>query len=645
MTTDSTPLLEQALELSSAHWRAWLLETIGFDEATVTHAMKLCPDWKVFTRLNDIQPFLDALAKGKIPTYVKKRSDRSPSKKKKKEKATAAPSEEDFTVIDRTIVLPTMAIEDLKATHRFVRLVCRNTGRKNLKGTDVSEDMLDEFKTDVLRLDRMLATPESIPRLTRGDDIVAWLGKVKRWAMRVPGCEGVPLAYLVRDVSIPPELPDLKPGKPYIEREDTSNEGITLDLVEFTSQETRSAKEDKRSLYQHLERATYGTSVATSVAKGAKTEDGLAVFQAIARAHNHTPQWEARLDSNTRSINTLVPNESKPLTAFFDAFDKAVEQLQLCQENGHGTVPSDRALVDRVLKVVSSTFDQDVDIKMAISDIKKHPTKRDNYALVKAMLLEKDPNPSDTTAIQSSGVQKRVRGIVSSAKSGSTPEPKQGKTGVILNVDYTQNNAYKHLTPAQHAEYTKKCAKGDLPSWKKYAISRNFIRERKKESGQALNAHLDKQVEKRTEKLTQERDQFASGLIHLSKQRKSTKQSRRDADKKQKRKQKEVSFQPTQVGSARVSKKRRRRHEESDSDEPSDEYDSSSDDGSVSSAEPSGSRHDEPASESFSALISSARELTRERASKQKSKEVPRRAGKQKQRKHTKGRKEKKGRR
>ena len=96
----------------------------------------------------------------------------------------AAAEAADAQVVNSSIILPALAVENLVAAHRFVRLVCIHTARTHLRGSDLSRDMLDEFKDEVHNLEKLLENPDQIPRLTSGSDTVAWLGRVRVFPWR-----------------------------------------------------------------------------------------------------------------------------------------------------------------------------------------------------------------------------------------------------------------------------------------------------------------------------------------------------------------------------------------------------------------------------------------------------------------------------
>ena len=203
MSDDQLDSFTQPLRGSPLYFKQWLIRVISFDENVANFAMRVCPNWDSFVRLRDIKPFIKALSEGKIPTLVslpkRKKGDRekgdrdeSKSKRKRDRKAAAAASmsvdsdaevkeTSETTVVNAPIVLPALAVENLKAAHKFVRLVAIPTGRKDLRGCDLSQKMLDVFKDEEPRLEKMLATSEQLPRLVKGTDTVTWLGRAKRW--------------------------------------------------------------------------------------------------------------------------------------------------------------------------------------------------------------------------------------------------------------------------------------------------------------------------------------------------------------------------------------------------------------------------------------------------------------------------------
>lgn len=630
------PALTQQLGLSPENWRAWLTHSISLDEQTVAHALRLCPDWNSFIRLRDIKPFIKSLTEGKVPVFVptpkskragnadEREASKSKSKKLRRAAAVAAATvATDGQVVHTSIVLPALAVENLTAAHRFVRLVCINTCRTALRGCDLSPDMLDEFKEEAENLEKMLANPEQIPRLTSGSDTVDWLGRVRRWAARVSGGTGIPLAYLLRPQAVPGPLPALKDGKPFVERSNSHAEGIVADLIEYTSHSTKKATQDSRFLFQKFDYALSGTSYQTTLLKHAKTQNGVAVFKEIESSVDHAPQWEQRHTDHQSRLDTLVPNEKESLTVYFSAIEKSREEVKLCATNGYGEAPTDKAIVSRALKCIKEVFPKDLDLHAAVTRIKSDPTLKKNYERAKNILLSSDPNPPPTKAVAG---QKRGPGRISAVQQDSSkpsPDPVKGRTGVILHVDYSSGQAYKHLSPEQYKELMDRNAPGNLRSWRKNDLARALINKAKKasESQQDTDAKVSAQVSaavaKRTKALTKERNKLAAGVVSMSSELKSAhKQRRRDvkktAKKKSSRRQKQVGF--ADVGAAKGILKKRRRHEvESDSDSSESDHDSSSDDSSMSSADESSSRNGKSAAGDFQALISSARKIERER--------------------------------
>ena len=636
---DNLGTLTQALGLDVAHFKEWLSKCIGLNKETVKLALQLCPDWESFIRLRDIKLFLKQLGDGKVPTVVNISTADSPNKKKKGRAADASASGEmhrEKQTIMISIVLPALAIENLTAAHRFVRLVCVHTCRNELRGCDLSKDMLDVFKDEDERLKQMLENPAQFPRLTRGSDVITWLGRVRRWAARFPGCTGIPLAYLLRPLAVPGSLPPLKTDKPFFARPNSAHEGILTDLIQFTSQTGPYATEDGRTLYQQLDNALAGTGCHTTVLKHAKTQDGQKVFQEIEASVDHETQWEDRQETNQSKLDTYEPNPKKSLKDYFDVIDKVREQLTLCAENGYGKAPEDSVLVDRALKCIKDVFPKDLDLHLVITEVKSNRALKKDYAAVKAKLLAKDPNPASTMASGPGSRSGNARisaaaaggnASPSSSRSNAVPDPVEGKTGVILHVDYSAQEAFQCLSSEQFKELNAKSAKGSLPSWKKVSIARKFVahakKSRRKESNHANKAKIAAAVAERTKTLENERDKFADGCVTLAKEAKRRRRKKRT----KKDNKKNVSF--GNVGSAVAGDKRRH---ESDSDSESSASDNSSDDGSVSS--------EDDADEPFAALISSARKIAQDKDPKRskKSKHAKSRRGSKRQKtNHVKG--------
>ena len=292
-----------------------------------------------------------------------------------------------------------------------------------------------------------------------------------------------------------------------------------------------------------------------------------------------------------------------------------------------------------------------------MSKIKSDRELKHNFAKAKAVLLSKDPNPPPTKA-SPAGSQRgrqlnggRVSALQESA-SKKFPAPHRGKTGVILNVDYTGGKAFTHLTSEQYAECMARNAKGELLSWKKVDSARDFIRNAKKTTASSSQRDKDAKVSaavaEQTKSLRKERDRLADGVLSMSEELQSTQKRGRanhKSAKKKKSSKNRVKF--ADVGSAKAIIKKRRRREQVDSDSDSSESDSdsdSSDDDSMSSVDVSSSRNDKSATEVYHALISSAQKVQRERTStlsknrKQKSQRSPGASSKGKHRKDRKKR-------
>ena len=345
---------------------------------------------------------------------------------------------------------------------------------------------------------------------------------------------GIPLAYLLRPNAEPGSLPPLKTDRPYTARpDDPLEEGIAADLIDYASQNGRPAKQDRRFLYSKFDMALSGTVYQTTHQKHAKTQDGAAVFMEIASSANHAPQWEKRQEDNHQSkLDSHVPQENQSLALYFNVIEKAREELVLCHENGYGDAPTDKALVERALKCIKEVFPKDLDLHQATTTIKSDRELKHNFAKAKAVLLSKDPNPPPTKA-SPAGSQRGGRhqsgGRISALQESTSkkfPTPHKGRTGVILNVDYTGGKAFAHLTSEQYAECMARNAKGDLMSWKKVDSARDFIRNAKKttaaSSQRDKDAKVSAAVAEQTKSLRKERDRLADGVLSMSEELQST---------------------------------------------------------------------------------------------------------------------------
>ena len=623
MSDSEINYLTQHLGLTPEYWKDWLTNVIGLDPQVLELALKICPSWPSFARLREVKGFLKALTDGKIPTVVnlpskqgsddERETSKSKSARKKERKATQH-------VVYAPVILPALAIENLEAAHRFVRLVCIHTCRNVLRGRDLSTDMLDVFKDDSLQMQKMLEKPEQIPRLTKGSDTINWLGRVRLWARRVPGCTGVPLAYLLRPNADPGVLPALKTDCPFTERDNSDEEGIAADLIQYTSHKGGWKSTDGETLYQHLDNALQNTTFATTVLKYAKTQDGVAVFKSIEESLSHAPQWEERREDNQKIVDTLEPAGDESLSVYLGKLDDALEELHLCETNGHGSAPTDKTLVARILKVTKRIFKGNFDVESTIRTIRETPSLKNSYANAKRELLKHDPHPPSAKASPKGGSRRKEGARISSTSSSSpkkdgkdkassskAPTVYEGKSGVWLGLDYSEGDAF-HLLSAKHfKELNERNPKGKLPSWKSDHRARDFINILSRRKKRSDKQHVKAKVSAATKSIAKERDSYADGLLSLSK-RKASKDRRKDS----KRRRKGVTFAKT---SAVEGKHHRRRKEYA--------YDSSSassqDDSSVSSADNSSTGEGDSGEEDFEALVSSARKTLSASGTKPKS--------------------------
>jgi hypothetical protein len=249
-----------------------------------------------------------------------------------------------------------------------------------LKGFKVEWDSYQDLKSQ---------DDPSVPLVNDKDNdrkIIRWVPIFIDCLTRTYGVRG-PLAYVLRDdEDVPAEGDD-----PLVLNAHYGASGSLHDeLIARLPHEGPVYKNDNTSVFLLIEKATRGTSVASTVSNFIRRKDGRGAFQALISNHAGDTKYRAILKKRMNLLQNIKWNgRAYPLESHVSNHRQAVDEIQECSSHVTASVPNQD---QRVEYLIDSITCADHTLQAAIGLIRANTNNmRHNFEAAATALIEVDP--------------------------------------------------------------------------------------------------------------------------------------------------------------------------------------------------------------------------------------------------------------
>jgi hypothetical protein len=162
-------------------------------------------------------------------------------------------------------------------------------GRQLTAGNLQWERIMRNFKEEYKALkDKKEADPPDVPKITKALPIIKWTESMLDYLHRIIGVRMIPLAYVVRELVIPPAAaPALEQHQPY----STEHGSIEAELIARAPHDHALYRDDNAEFYYKLEEATRGTAYADSIKPSQRAKNGRGVWLALTSQYAGEDKW------------------------------------------------------------------------------------------------------------------------------------------------------------------------------------------------------------------------------------------------------------------------------------------------------------------------------------------------------------------
>ena len=207
------------------------------------------------------------------------------------------------------------------------------------------EVMLDLKNQDV---------PE-VPKITAKLPAIDWYPSFALHLEKIPGCQEIPapLAYLIRDLAIPPAAPALLNGHAY----SLAHGSVERELIERMPHNNAFYAADNKTLFQLTEEVTRNTSLTGTIEPFRRSFNGRGAVLAIVSQHAGQDKWQTRLDKAESIMNNRKFSGSSisySLATHTNAHRLAFVSMQQCGNHVQFQLPSEHTRVNKFLSSITS---------------------------------------------------------------------------------------------------------------------------------------------------------------------------------------------------------------------------------------------------------------------------------------------------
>jgi len=290
-------------------------------------------------------------------------------------------------------------------------------------------------------------TEPDTPRISKALPVMKWAEAFRDVLHRCVGVRDIPLAYVIRELEVPPvALPPLATGMPH----STEAGSVQYELISRASHAHPNYRSDNDKVYGKMEEATRSTSYAASIKPFQRLRNGRAAYMAIINQYAGADKWTLEITK----FDSLLHNDkwkgtgSYTLERFCASHRNAMEQLRLASNHVPYQLPEEHTRVGYLLDAIETT---DSRLQAALSNVRAdmgQGGKRSDFEATVAFITPEDP------VARRFNNRKRGAASISDVDAAqvniSALKPGKGKTGVHLR--YHVKDEYDKLTRAQKKE-------------------------------------------------------------------------------------------------------------------------------------------------------------------------------------------------
>jgi hypothetical protein len=293
--------------------------------------------------------------------------------------------------------------------------------------------------------------PET-PKIAKGLNIMKWSESFRDILHRCIGVRMIPLAYVIRELEVPPAITALAAGQPH----SATAGSIEMELIHRGSHNHPLFRDDRATVYYKLEEATRGTSYAASIKPFQRTKDGRGAFDAIINQYAGEDKWESEIKTKEALLHGIQwkGQSNYSLERHAAQHRNAYVSLVACAEHVAYQLPNEHS---RVGYLLDSIQNNDPGLQAAMANVRSSKGvggMRSNFESMVAHILPYCPVAKKKTTGSKRGAGEistvdgdKNDGNVSSfgVKSGRGP-----KTGVHLR--YHKHSEYQKLSEDEQTE-------------------------------------------------------------------------------------------------------------------------------------------------------------------------------------------------
>jgi hypothetical protein len=318
---------------------------------------------------------------------------------------------------------------------KYYNTVGRPLTAANLQWDRTMRNFKEQYKT---LQDKKEADPPDVPTITKALPIIKWTESMLDYLHRVIGARMIPLAYVVRELVIPPAAaPALEQHQPY----STEHGSIEAELIARAPHDHALYRDDNAEFYYKLEEATRGTAYADSIKPFQRAKNGRGAWLALTSQYAGEDKWEMEIKKMDNLLHTRrwKGQSNFLLERHTQQHRNAYVSMTACAQHVDYQLPNEHT---RVGYLIDSTESNDAGLQAlgAIRNDKGVAGMRSNFESAVAHLLLMDP----VTKRRSAGVKRGSADISNTTAdiAGFGAKPGLGKTGVHLGY-YKDTECYK----------------------------------------------------------------------------------------------------------------------------------------------------------------------------------------------------------
>ena len=142
--------------------------------------------------------------------------------------------------------------------------------------------------------------PDDLAPISKSFTVVKFLDQLPTYIRALHGVSKVSLAYLIRDISVPPvSLPALDTNVPW----STDHNSVMEELIAFTPHEGPNYDEDNARLYNLLAKALAGTASMASITRYQSKRNECGAYLALVTHNLGTEKWEKMVELAEAVLN------------------------------------------------------------------------------------------------------------------------------------------------------------------------------------------------------------------------------------------------------------------------------------------------------------------------------------------------------